>query len=279
MAILAALALPSFLGLREDSKKAVCEANRTILLREYKAQCVRDNSLTLSAFLKTHERLQNNQTDCPSGGTYSTKDEATILCSKHNSTGEEPPGGGTGGEDSVDLSGNISYEENDIPIWTTTDYGTGKLVRDKNGVVYECINQDYDSNTDPAGPYSYYAWRVVGTTNGKAISMDGNSSKRYLPGTTVSYKGKTYIYSPVNSGAETSQNFNQITADFVEITSENKDSIVKPTKSTVLYKTNTAYKKGDVVWHFNQLYIATEDTSGSNQMPGQNPTYWTVYTS
>lgn len=270
LAILAALALPSFLGLREDSKKAVCEANRTILLREYKAQCVRDNSLTLSAFLKTHERLQNNQTDCPSSGTYSTKDEATILCSKHNSTGEEPPGGGTGGEESFkDPTWNENYGYSSIAYKSDTTYPFGTVV-EKDGILYCCVNESKskDSNPDDYSVASLGTWKAIGTTNQTPIEYDYRLP--YAVGTIVTSNGKTYMFTPPHNNTSYSnyppENNEDKWTELYSGTTVNKPPKIKFSPDAKPMGKSTTYSSGNFYYNTTGVVYQYHGKTGNESL-------------
>lgn len=153
-------------------------------------------------------------------------------------------------------------------------YKVGDLVLGSDGIIYECTREDYSYNTDPAGAYSYYCWRVYGTADGSAVSMDSGTTRRYRPGTTVTYNGKYYMYTPKNGGDEASASFNRPSADWTEITSSNEASVAKPSDNTVLFNYFNAYSKGDVVWHNGTLYTCIKDTGSSTGVPASNTACW-----
>jgi general secretion pathway protein G len=80
--------------------------------------------------------------------------------------------------------------------WEGKDYNLGDRVIGSDGVIYENMNTKFDSNTDPGiSGYNFYAWKAVGTTDGKAIEItDGDklTGMAFDKGITVLYNGNYY---------------------------------------------------------------------------------------
>lgn len=262
LVILAAIAIPSFIGLKDKAKQSVCEENRSTLMREYKVLAAKDETLTLE------KHLQQTKTEnfCPAGGSYSVKDEK-ITCSVHNTDLPADPA------KEVPVKENIRLENVSL-FQKYKGYKIGDIVQGSDGVLYECISESYSSSSDPTETYGFWAWKVISAVNGEAVVMDSKLPKIYRPGTTVTYKGKYYIYSPQNAGDETKHAFNQITADWIEITDKNEASIIKPNADTVIFNNNHDYKAGQVVWQNNCLYKAKVDIQSGDGMPSGNTSNW-----
>lgn len=259
LAILAAIAVPSFLGLREDSKKAVCEANRTILLREYAAQQIRGDKLTLSGFLATHERLQNDKTDCPSGGTYSPEGETAIRCSEHD-------GGGSGNVSFPDPDWDENYGYASVSYQAGNTYPFGTIV-EKDGILYRCINEGKSKSCKPNdySKDSLNTWKAVGTKDQKSIEYSYMYS--YAAGTIVTQGGKTYMFTPPSNDTSYSnyppESFSDV---WTEITGKNqvsKPPIIEPLPSeSKPMGGSTKYSKGNYYYNTSGLVYQYNGTTG-----------------
>lgn len=290
LGILAGLAIPRISEHIEKSRRAVCEGNRAMLARNYSYYLSKGGIMTLAEFLYAPEMLDKKDSFCPSQGVYSLDDKENIVCTYHGLIGsdDESAGGGTGGNGGGDDGGNTPIQPTAPDIYGNIQYAdvkdyelygkyqVGDRVVGSDGVIYEVTNASYAYNTDPAGTYSTYAWKIVGTQDGSAVTMDGVHSKIYTPGTTVEYNGSFYIYTPKNGGSEMTGQFTRPSADWTKITEENATSIVKPDASTVLFNYYTSYNTGSVVWHNGHLYKATSDVSSSKGVPGRNTGSWEV---
>ncbi len=267
LAILASIAIPTITGYIDEAKQTACSSNRGSMLRLFQAEKVYNPSLTL----QEHIDNTTTETSCPRGGEYTATDEdQAINCSVCND--------GEDGDTSVtvDIFGNIQYDG--LPSWTSRgNYQVGDLVEGSDGLIYQCFRSDQD-HQDPSGHYGFWAWKVAGTADGSIISMDDGKSRVYTPGTTVTKNGKQYIYTPKNVGNEGNQGFNNISADWTEITDENKDSIVKPNKNTVIFNSYNKYSTGDVVWHNGQQYkMIKELPSGWTNFPPNYASWMSDY--
>lgn len=70
LAILAALVVPSFMGLREDSKQKVCEANREMIKRSYLVRRSLENGETEEQSIEAVKKEFTETALCPAGGIY-----------------------------------------------------------------------------------------------------------------------------------------------------------------------------------------------------------------
>jgi len=190
--ILAGLAIPRFLDYLEESRKNVCIANRAEMEREYAYNNAKGLANDLKTFLE--DSTMHNPAVCPSQGTYSIGDNDHILCSVH---------------DADLIAGNDSYGNNSFAgtdAYTSgTTYAKGTKVVGLDGIIYESVNAYNTSSYDPAGTYSNYGWKAVGTTNGKAIEIPdtGTYQRYYEISFVVKIKGE--YYKSTSSTIKTSQ--------------------------------------------------------------------------
>lgn len=95
VAILVVVAIPRFFAYQDHSRKSVCEANRTMLVRQILYE------RALSSDYKeadAYDLLNNTDAHCPSGGAYTLNMNGAsveITCSKHKDTGGSGGGGST----------------------------------------------------------------------------------------------------------------------------------------------------------------------------------------
>ena len=85
LVILAALALPQFGKLKEESERAVCDANINTFARSYLIQLAIDGEDSPQSVLST-VKDENPSFKCPSGQEYSTRLQGSVLtisCPKH----------------------------------------------------------------------------------------------------------------------------------------------------------------------------------------------------
>ncbi|NCA99957.1 MAG: prepilin-type N-terminal cleavage/methylation domain-containing protein [Clostridia bacterium] len=90
LAILTAIAIPSYLNSRNRAEQAVCITNRKTVARSYAARMLEDESsgITFDQFM-----VENFTEICPSGGVISNI-EGKIQCSIHDDAPEvedDPP--------------------------------------------------------------------------------------------------------------------------------------------------------------------------------------------
>ncbi len=260
VAILAVIAIPTITGYIDETKEAACVSHRGSMLRLFQMEKAHNPTLTLQ------EHIDNTDTEdsCPRGGEYTAIDEDKAINCSVCDDGEEGDTSTT-----IDILGNIQYDG--ISSWNSGgNYQVGDLVEGSDGLIYQCFRSDQD-HQDPAGHYGFWAWKVAGTTDGSAVSMDDGKSRVYTPGVTVTKDGKQYIYTPKNVGNEGIQGFNNISADWTEITDENKGTIIKPDKDTVIFNSHNKYTTGDVVWHGGQEYKMIKELPAG--WPNHTPNY------
>lgn len=107
LAILATLTLPSFAGLKEDSKRRLCEENRNIMQGSYLVRRnLKNGELPNESLAAVQKQFEGTETMlCPSGGTYTLRvsgggSTLNVTCSEHG-------GGSLYGQDLGALLGGI----------------------------------------------------------------------------------------------------------------------------------------------------------------------------
>lgn len=94
LAILVVIAIPRFFAYQDQSRRRVCEANRTMLVRQILYERAMSSNYKEA---DAQDLLANADAHCPSGGTYSllmNGDSVAITCSKHKDDGGSGGGGG-----------------------------------------------------------------------------------------------------------------------------------------------------------------------------------------
>lgn len=79
------------MGLREDSKQKVCEANREMIKRSYLVRCSLENGETEEQSIEAVKKEFTEMALCPAGGIYTYTvsalgEDLTIRCKKHPSS-------------------------------------------------------------------------------------------------------------------------------------------------------------------------------------------------
>lgn len=213
LGVLAGLAIPRFLDSRAQAQGAKLLGDlRTIdsAISIYQARTgsypesldilVTENYLasipsspTGSMLITTNKGSEKSYTSADA--EYKLTDtRATYSSSELNKgTVEQYLEGGTASGDGGTTTTNPSPAT--VGTWEKgTNYNLGDNLLGSDGLIYENMRTDYDSNTDPSDIYSYYAWKVVGNTDGKAIALtdENKTGKSFASGITVTYNGVSY---------------------------------------------------------------------------------------
>ncbi len=275
VAILACVAIPSFIEVLDRAHASTCLSNRHNIELMFAVEDIQDSDLDLQEYLDT----VSHEFHCPTKGIYTADENGCVVCSVHTNGANEPEPPIT--EEKL-LQGNRKDYTNTIinSDGTTSEvepsdyvqgssHNIGDYVIGADDLIYECIKNLRQSNDPTKDPYG---WRVVGSADCSAVEIDG-TWRTYKPGTTVKKGTKYYMYTPVLSGdfIDTYLLWSgpNDSADWTDVTNATAGEYVKPQKDTILYKTYTAYKQGDVVWHGGKLYKAHSDATNTD---GRTPT-------
>lgn len=82
MSVILLIAIPNLQVSAEISKDNLCSTHRIDILESYRLFNFTDNTLTLEKFVENSDNYFDKDLKCPSGGTYSVKDDS-IYCSIH----------------------------------------------------------------------------------------------------------------------------------------------------------------------------------------------------
>lgn len=227
LGILALFLVPSFIGYADDAQKATCDANRHLIERSYKFYKVKNENVSLSAYING-DGLEYQGSQCPSKGTYSYDDDnGKVLCSIHGGADDET-------SDS-DIPSDEPEEKKPTIPGTDLEIDYGKVI---SRTPYANIGKTYDGGTifeikdEANGTTEYYILKTndwIGTfttdkgkfvkiTDDKAIEINGTGQsaiEKVFPngisiGEKILYNNKYYICrEAVNSGwtAVPGQNF------------------------------------------------------------------------
>jgi len=93
IAILLAIVMPLFSGLRSQASAVTCAANRRSLLEAVELKAVQDDQDMATAFAQLYGQADvKSGYVCPDGGTYSWQD-GRIVCSRHDGSSGTAAGG------------------------------------------------------------------------------------------------------------------------------------------------------------------------------------------
>lgn len=210
LGILALFLVPSFIGYADDAQKATCDANRHLIERSYKFYKVRNEDVSLSAYINGDgSEYQGSQ--CPSKGTYSYDDDnGKVLCSIHGGADDETNDSDIPSDEPEETKDKIPGTDLEIDyskVISTTKNATIKK-HYPGGTIFE-IKDEANGTTEYyiwkdegwVDSFSTSKWGLIKITDEKAIVVNGigqNAIKNTLgskikKGDKILYDGKYYI--------------------------------------------------------------------------------------